>query len=140
MASGLTVSTCRRTNDAQYTSAAAVQGLSDIGTLTRDYDIYDPATPTEALSWTAGNGAKGIRVPTAGETGTIYTVLFDGTYYVYQEFTYDAALTVTEVTANKLGHASGKTLNIANASGTLKATPSAAITGSAKVRFSVVKG
>jgi hypothetical protein len=140
MAAGLTVSTCRRTNDAQYTSAAAVQGLSDIGTLTRDYDIFDPATPVEALLWSASNAAKSVRTPTAGETGTIYTVLFDGTYYVYQEFTYDAALTVTEVTANKLGHASGKTLSIANVSGTLKATPSASITGSAKHRASVVKG
>jgi len=136
----ITVATARRTNDAQYTSAALVAGASVMATLTRDYDQIDPATPVEPLSWTAGAGAKGVRTPTAGETGTIYTVLFDGTYYVYQEFTYDAALTVTETTANKLGHASGTTLSIANAAGTLKATPSASITGTAQFWSSVVKG
>lgn len=133
----VTVERCRRKDDAQYSAATLVAGVSAEATLTRTYDDFDPSV---SVAWDGDADATAIRTPTAGETGTIYTLLFDGTYYVYQEFTYDAALTVTEVTANKLGHASGKILAIANDGGVLKATPSASITGTAKIRFDVVKG
>lgn len=128
----ITVATARFKDCFFYASAALVSGVSAGATLTRDYDNFDPSVE---LSWSGSASAQNIRTPTVNEVGTIYTVLFDGTYYVYQEFVYDTALTITETTANKLGHASGKTLSISASGGILKATPSASITGSAKIRF-----
>lgn len=81
------IGTVRRTNDIQYTSAALVSGLNVGDTLTRDYDVWDPFI---SLAWSGDSTTfKNFYTPSSiAETGTVYYLLFDGTYYCYGEHTY----------------------------------------------------
>ena len=130
----LTTATVTRTNDIKYSTAALVSGVSVSATLTRDYDIY---TPYASISVTTT--AQTFYTPTSGQSGTAYVMLYDGTYYAYQQFTYDARLTITQITANKLlSNVSAKTSTITTASGRLKIAISSG-TGTAKIRLNIVK-
>lgn len=129
----LTVSTMRCKNVHKYTTATLVTGMSIGETLTRDYDQFDPyvsvnATTTPATFYT----------PTAGETGTVFVITFDSdSKYTYQEFTYDAALTIAETAANKLTDGT-KTVSVTNSSGNLQIAMSAG-TGTCKIRMETVR-
>ena len=130
----LIVGTLRRTNDFKYTSAAVVVGKSDLATVTRQYDAYDPS-----ISKSVSTTPITFYVPTAGEAGTFFCITYDSDgKYTYQEFTYDAALTVTEVTANKLTDGT-KTISIFAFTGSLFIVLSAG-TGTTKLRISATKG
>lgn len=131
----LTVATCRRTDTTKYSTSEMFTGLSVDATLTRDYDEFDPSLPNRALNTTPAN----LFIPEAGvETGTIFIITHDSDdKYVYQEFTYDAALTITEVTANKLTNGTKSVLCTA-AAGWIKLAMDAG-TGTAQIRLERIK-
>ena len=92
--------TVRRTNDILYSASALVSGVAIGDTLTRDYDIWDAFG---SASWAAENGYKSLGyTPITGETGTVFSLMFDGSKYCYQEWAYDqGSLGCTEITANR---------------------------------------
>jgi hypothetical protein len=67
-------------------------------------------------------------------------MLFDGTYYAYQEFTFDASLNIAEVAASKMVTNAGAKLSVITAAGGALKIATSAGTGTAKIRLSVVKG
>lgn len=78
--------TVRRTNDILYSASALVSGVAIGDTLTRDGDIWDPFA---SLIWANESTTyKPFYTPISAETGVLYYLLFDGTYYCYGEHTY----------------------------------------------------
>ena len=129
----------RRTNDILYGTSALVPGL-DVGEpLTRDGDIWDSAG---TVAFANERNWKTLYTPIVGETGKVYTMMFDGTYYHYQEWIYNRSIQdVSEVSANRLGSASGLKALLGFASYILYVQPDpyTLFTGSVAYRIEAVK-
>jgi hypothetical protein len=131
----LTVATARRQDTTKYSTSEMFTGVSVEATLTRDYDEFDPSLTGRSLSTSTIN----IFLPEAGvETGTMFVMTYDSDgKYCYQEFTYDAALTIAETAANRLTNGTKYAVCTA-AGGWIKLAMNAG-TGTANIRLERVK-
>lgn len=135
------VGTVRRTNDILYGTSALVSGL-DVGeTLTRDDDIWDSAG---TVAFANEKDWKTLYSSIAGCTGKCYTLVYDGTYYQYQEWNYNYTTEIaTEITANRLGSSSGKlvtvTVNGSDDGLLVRPNPNNLFTGTVKFRVEETK-